>query len=865
LSAPPKDVEATSVFAAADVAFTSVATSGGVAAAALKAFVRKSAGTKAAEGDVMTIRRDRKTRSALIPALLAPLLIASAGQAAPTAPAAPPLPTPPAASAVATPGRWEAAAPPSAKEKDKQKDGCRDVITQNPTLDGALRALTFEGAGGRHPLAGVKIVGLKTLDEKALWTALGGQPPVIDSAEAAAVLRQLAGLGVFASLTPVIDVRGDAGPTLIITVVEHPTIRKVVIEGLGEQKPEELLRALLEAPSRKDAERSEKRLAKKLIARASAELEKAGIDQPFGPDGPNGPSGKDDKIPVCPDPLPSRDWLARSEDQVVFPGIVWKGLPRGLGRMLGRLYDKGYQMATLAADLGADGTLTIRIDEGRIAKVDVAGVEPRIQERVRALVGIEAGKPFVKSDLDGAFDRIKTEFPFLRTDSSERASRPRPRIVESAGQGGAAHFQSAEEPAKSNSRWFTVNDGQVVLYFRARRWQGGGDPSEIIRHTPVTSFAPGIEMTGRMWDPADLVHLRVDLGANVNTSRARAADSILTFPNATCYGVRQVDCVESQGWRFDWSGAVSAQVPTLRLAEFGINGYARVDTADRWRINRVDSYINSILFNRPDSDYFRRTGFTAFMTFHFLERLTAGIEYRRDGYRSLATVSHFTLFNRDEESADAVRAYLPLTPAVTQGKMGSLLLRLEWSSERAPLGQFGTLRRDAERSIVDRPNSRASWAELRTMNTLEIADPGLGGDDAFKFVRLVSDSAVFVRTGHKQGLKIRFRAAGKLGEHDLPLQKQEAIGGWSAVRGYGFKELRGGQFSLLGTAEYRMDALSAFVDIGSLRTDGAFGNAKTGAGLALNFSDKVHLDFAWRADDQATWRPAIRLLFHRTY
>jgi hypothetical protein len=62
-----------------------------------------------------------------------------------------------------------------------------------------------------------------------------------------------------------------------------------------------------------------------------------------------------------------------------------------------------------------------------------------------------------------------------------------------------------------------------------------------------------------------------------------------------------------------------------------------------------------------------------------------------------------------------------------------------------------------------------------------------------------------------------------------------------------------------------MEALSAFVDVGSLRTDGGFGSAKTGAGLALNFTDKAHIDFAWRADDQARWRPEIRLLFHRTY
>jgi hypothetical protein len=821
----------------------------------------------------MTIRRDRKTRSLLaLLALSAPLHLARTAAAAPATPAAspttpaasptaaatPPLPegasaappvapaaTPAPAPAPAANGRWEAAPPRAPSAKDKNV--CRDVITQNPTLDAALRGLTFEGAAGRKPLAGLKIVGLTTLDEKALWETLGGQPKPIDTAAAAAVLRQLAGLGLFASLSPVIDVRGEGGPTLVITVVEHPTVRKVVIEGLGEQKPEDLLRALLEAPSRKEIDRhSERRLAKKLIARASAELERAGVDEGFA---------KEDKaVPACPDPLPARDWLARSEDEVVFPGIVWKGLPRGLGRMLSRLYDKGYQMATLNADLAADGTLTVRIDEGRITRVDVAGVEPQIQERVRALTGIEPGKPFVKSDLDGAVKRVRAEFPFLRTHSDKRATRPRPRIVESAGGQGTAHFQSAEQPAVSDSRWFTVQDGAVVLYFQARRWQAEGSGGDLIRQTPVTSFAPGAQVTARIWDPADRAHLRIDLGGNVNTKRATSPD--VAAPGAPALPPGTESPVST--WRFDWAGAASVQIPALRIAELGVLGYARVDTSDRWRLNRIDSYVNSILFNRADTDYFRRSGLTAFVTVHFLERLTAGVEYRRDRYRSLRSVDDmFTLFNRSEVP--------PATAAIDEGKMGSLLLRLEWSSERAPLGQFGTLRRDPERSIVDRSSGRAAWAELHTMNTLEIADPGLGGDDQFKFVRLVSDSAVFLRTGHDQGLKLRFRAAGRLGDSNLPVQKQESLGGFTALRGYGFKEFRNGQFSLLGTAEYRMEALSAFVDLGSLKTDAGFGQAKTGVGLALNFSDKAHVDFAWRTDDQARWRPEIRLMFHRTY
>jgi outer membrane protein assembly factor BamA len=151
------------------------------------------------------------------------------------------------------------------------------------------------------------------------------------------------------------------------------------------------------------------------------------------------------------------------------------------------------------------------------------------------------------------------------------------------------------------------------------------------------------------------------------------------------------------------------------------------------------------------------------------------------------------------------------------------------------------------------------------MNTLELSDGSLGGDEQLSFVRMISDSAAFLRTGNRSGFKLRFRAGGALGDKDLPLQKQEALGGFTALRGYDFKELRGGTFSLLGTAEYRAEGLSLFVDLASLKAEGEFGSARTGLGAALNFSDGARLDVAWRTDDQARWRPELRLLFRRTY
>jgi hypothetical protein len=106
--------------------------------------------------------------------------------------------------------------------------------------------------------------------------------------------------------------------------------------------------------------------------------------------------------------------------------------------------------------------------------------------------------------------------------------------------------------------------------------------------------------------------------------------------------------------------------------------------------------------------------------------------------------------------------------------------------------------------------------------------------------------------------------AGKLGG-TLPAQKEEALGGWSALRGYGFKEFAGGNFSVLGTVEYRWNVASAFVDVGSLRVGSAFGTVHTSLGLALNLGEQVHVSLAWRADDHARAMPEARLFFRRTF
>src|SRR6185436_959188 len=136
----------------------------------------------------------------------------------------------------------------------QEREGCRELATGDPALDAVLRSLVFQLGDDRKPLASVRVVGLSTIKEGALWEALGGQPAHWDAAQAALLLRRLAGLGLFSRVDPTVEVNASAGPTLVVQVAEHPTVRRVVLEGGSELEPQDMLEELLEAPSREEVE-----------------------------------------------------------------------------------------------------------------------------------------------------------------------------------------------------------------------------------------------------------------------------------------------------------------------------------------------------------------------------------------------------------------------------------------------------------------------------------------------------------------------------------------------------------------------------------------------------------------------------------
>jgi hypothetical protein len=398
-----------------------------------------------------------------------------------------------------------------------------------------------------------------------------------------------------------------------------------------------------------------------------------------------------------------------------------------------------------------------------------------------------------------------------------------------------------ERPGKKGTRrvsrdaWYAFEGDRLVVYLMARRSRAAVQWVELLRHTPVTGFAPGLAETFTVYDPGDRVHLMLDGALNANTRR----------PSRDVNGGTWLERLNAQE-RVDWLIGPRLRIPALAIAEVGGQVHTLTDTPDRWRSSPVDSYLYSALFNRSDREYYRRSGYAVFLTAHVAEVLTLGAEYRRDRYAPLAIPGGvWSVFN----TGDVPYGSAP----VDEGEMGSALFRLEYRSDRVPLHRVGAMWRNPETSVVE----GEPWSVgFRSINTFEVADRSLGG--IFDFAKLISDSRLTLETGRTSTLTFRVRGAGG---RDLPAQKQEGLGGWTALRGYDFKEFRG-TGSLLGTLQIEGRHFGAFLDVGSVRQAGTgWMDPKSSAGALLCFHTKsTCAEAAWRLDGRASALPQFRLL-----
>jgi hypothetical protein len=754
-----------------------------------------------------------------------------------------------------------------AAQKPDDPGECLRLASRDEVLAGALLSGSLGPPGENREFASVRLSGAGSFPDDDLWDLVGGPPSFpLSKEEAIALVARLAQTGLFSGVEARIrTLPGEETAELDIALTENPMVRSVQVRGLSEFRTEDVLDRLLEVPARSDIDRRRREV------RAARTGE-------------------------CPAPLPPRMWLARVDDGEVRGGVLWQGLRAALGRVMRLLKARGYPLARLEGELTPAGDLLLDVDEGRLGRIEVRGLDAHLAREVEKEMDIRRGDIFSSGELYSALERVERRWPFLRPDRRRRRSPPAPVLRLERGLDGGVKFRSElpfdikpppppgddderdddDEPRArrrssegddlfgdfdefengpekrhrrdvgeqvraqarklvSRNAWYGFEGDTLVVHLRSEKSRTKVQWAELLRHTPVTGFAPGLAATLTIYDQADRAHLMLDGAVSINTRR----------PGRDATGGTFLERLSAQE-RVDWLLGPRLRIPALGIAELGGQVHTLTDTADRWRISPIDSYLYSALLNRADREYYRRSGFAAFITAHLFEELTLGAEYRRDRYAPLAAPPGvWSLFNRDDPRYGSA--------PVDEGEMGSAVFRLEYRSEKAPLHRVGSMWRNSETSLV----GADPWAiGLRTVDTVEVADRSLGG--IFNFTRVVSDTSLTLETGRYDTVTLRLRGAGG---RDLPLQKEEGLGGWTALRGYDFKEFRGNA-SLLGTLQIEGRHFGAFLDVGSVRRGGAgWLDPKPSAGALFSFDGSTRLEAAWRLDGRARLLPDFRIFF----
>jgi hypothetical protein len=365
----------------------------------------------------------------------------------------------------------------------------------------------------------------------------------------------------------------------------------------------------------------------------------------------------------------------------------------------------------------------------------------------------------------------------------------------------------------------------------------------------VGGIGVGVRLGFTLWDPKDRVHLRLDSFSGTLNKRTR-------------------DAVDADIG--EYGSSLRFQIPALRIAALYLESHGVLGTSDGWRSGRSSSYLSSLLFERPDREYYWRSGSSTGITLLPRRRLLLAAEINTDDCRSLSALP--------ESSSVFTPKHRFVNPPIDEGRIGALVLRSELSSEPVRPGDIVTLFRSPDTSVVDRPRTWGVRSGYHVLATLEIARPGLDTDKQLNFTRFVGDGTLSLATGPQSGLSLRARLSGG---SRLPLQRQEALGGWSALRGFEFKELRGGDWSLLGMIDYRHVWVSGFLDLGALRRPQVgWSGPHAGAGVQLHFDGlpgigrwmrnrrlllPLQVACAWRLDRRSVAKPELRLLIGQAF
>ena len=354
----------------------------------------------------------------------------------------------------------------------------------------------------------------------------------------------------------------------------------------------------------------------------------------------------------------------------VEPGAPLRRPAAELALLVERRYRiMGYAAARVEGNFEpATGTLSLFVDEGRLASVEIEGVEGEAEERALQVLDLEAGKPVKEQDIAAGLARLEK-------------------------QSGGAFVSTSGTP-------YTLEPGpdgvrlKLQLQRRVARVQfRPGGPAGAWPYNRVDGFSLGARALVTLFDPASFNHAELYTRVSYGFASEKVRYSV---------------------------GALKPFGPGRRFV-LGYEYHDLTDTDDNFRGRGTETLPGRLIYFEVFEDYYRRRGHEAF-AFTRVGRLQFGAAWRSEDYRSLPVVADNRLFFSDERRPN---------PPVTEGLMRTIAGSVRWAGKGDlytgwPTERVSLLQRD----LFATPFERSQ--QVRLDATVEVASPGLGGDFSFQ-------------------------------------------------------------------------------------------------------------------------------------
>ncbi len=278
----------------------------------------------------------------------------------------------------------------------------------------------------------------------------------------------------------------------------------------------------------------------------------------------------------------------------------------------------------------------------------------------------------------------------------------------------------------------------------------------------------------------------------------------------------------------------------------GIDAHDITFSEDSWMMPPFENSLAALLIKEDFNDFYRKQGYSAYANLFLSEYVKLTGEYHEEKHFNLKRKTNWSIFGGDKK--------FRFNPAIDEIDYKCVVAKVSLDT------------RDSHKYP-----DKGWWFNAEA----EFARKDFH-DNLVDFDRYLLDLRRYQPISYGENLDFRFRVGASRGW--LPQQLRFDAGGFSALRGYGFKEFKDANRLVLGTVEYRIYGsrnplnsvdflgdfnLILFADAGllwsvedSLEANKGFSgkdwdDLKTALGFAISNEDgNVRLDFAKRMDEK---------------